>query len=93
MATYNRVSKENLLLFAQEVAAKVNNMISQVSTGFEPTSISFGTDTITETSSSGSRVTVFRSDGSIVETTTVSGTTKTKTTVFNADGTITITYS
>lgn len=93
MAEYYRVDKQNLASFAQKVAAKVTSLISQASAGFEPTSIAFGEDRVTETSSSGTRVTVFRSDGAIVETTTISGTTKTKTTTFNADGSITITYS
>ena len=60
---------------------------------FNPTSITFGTNTITETAGNDTKVTTFNANGSISEVLTISGNVSTVTTTFNADGSISIAYS
>ena len=60
---------------------------------FIPTSITFGTNTITESNGSNSIVTTINSDGSITEKRTTDGVVKTIKTVFNSNGSISQTVS
>lgn len=73
----------------------VNRDLFMQMQGFVAGKVEFNADgSITETGTTGTKVTVFNSDGSITETFTgTSGMVVTKVTVFNDDGSITTTIS
>jgi len=88
---YDMVRADN----PSEVGTPINRTLLMAMQGFVAGKTTFNADgSITETGADGTKVTVFKTDGSIEETFTgINGSSIKKTTTFNSDGSITETIS